>query len=41
MDHWTRRGFLGSLSGAAAATALGAQRGSGLPLPENRTRNGS
>jgi L-alanine-DL-glutamate epimerase-like enolase superfamily enzyme len=43
MDHWTRRGFLGSLSGAAAAaaTALGAQPGSGLPLPENRARTGS
>lgn len=41
MDHWTRRGFLGSLSGIAASTAFGAQPGSGLPFPENRTRNGS
>ncbi len=39
MNHWTRRGFLGSLSGAAAATAFGAQPGSGQPLPQNRTGN--
>ena len=39
MDNWTRRGFLGSLSGAAAATALGAQPGGGMPLPETRTGN--
>ena len=26
MAHWTRRGFLGSLSAAAAATALAAQQ---------------
>ena len=39
MANWTRRGFLGSLSGAAAATALGAQPGAGLPRPETRTGN--
>ncbi len=40
MDDWTRRGFLGSLSGVAAATALGAQPEGGLPLPQKRTGNG-
>jgi len=39
MDNWTRRGFLGSVSGAAAATALGASPGEGMPLPERRTSN--
>jgi L-alanine-DL-glutamate epimerase-like enolase superfamily enzyme len=41
MDNWTRRGFLGSLSEVAATTALGAQPGEGMPLPETRTGNGS
>jgi L-alanine-DL-glutamate epimerase-like enolase superfamily enzyme len=36
MANWTRRGFVGSLSGAAAATALGAKPG-GLAFPEKRT----
>ncbi len=41
MDDWTRRGFLGSLSGvAAAATALGAEPEGGLPLPQKRAKNG-
>ncbi len=39
MDNWTRRGFLGSVSGAAAATALGAQPAGAVPLPETRTGN--
>jgi L-alanine-DL-glutamate epimerase-like enolase superfamily enzyme len=34
MDNWTRRGFLGSLSGAAAASALSAKPAAGLPVPE-------
>jgi L-alanine-DL-glutamate epimerase-like enolase superfamily enzyme len=37
----TRRGFLGSLSGVAAATSLAAQQRAGLPTAEKRTRNGS
>jgi L-alanine-DL-glutamate epimerase-like enolase superfamily enzyme len=41
MDNWTRRGFLGSLSGAAAATALGTQPEAGMPLPERKMGNGS
>src|SRR6202167_5088455 len=41
MDNWTRRGFLGSLSGAAAATSLVAQQSARLPLPESRTGRGS
>ena len=41
MDNWTRRGFLGSLSGAAAATALGAQPEAGMPLPERKAGSGS
>ena len=41
MANWTRRGFVGSLSGAAAATALGAPLGGGLPLPEARAVNRS
>ena len=36
MAHWTRRGFLGSLTGAAAATSLVAQQGG-----EKRTGHGS
>ena len=41
MANWTRRGFLGSLSGVAAATSLVAQQTSRLPLPEKRTGHGS
>jgi L-alanine-DL-glutamate epimerase-like enolase superfamily enzyme len=41
MDNWTRRGFLGSLSGVAAATSLVAQQSARLPLPESRTGRGS
>ena len=41
MANWTRRGFLGSLSGAAAATSLAAQQRGGLSLPEKRTGHGS
>jgi L-alanine-DL-glutamate epimerase-like enolase superfamily enzyme len=39
MDHWTRREFLGSVSGAATATAFGAEPGGSVPLPETRTGN--
>src|SRR6202522_307529 len=41
MANWTRRGFLGSLSGVAAATSLVAQQGGRLSLPEKRTGQGS
>jgi L-alanine-DL-glutamate epimerase-like enolase superfamily enzyme len=41
MANWTRRGFLGSLSGVAAATSLVAQQGGRLSLPEKRTGRGS
>jgi L-alanine-DL-glutamate epimerase-like enolase superfamily enzyme len=41
MGNWTRRGFLGSLSGAAAATAFGAPQKGTVPAPEKRTGNGS
>jgi hypothetical protein len=41
MANWTRRGFLGSLSGAAAATSLAAQQSGRLSLPEKRTGRGS
>jgi L-alanine-DL-glutamate epimerase-like enolase superfamily enzyme len=41
MTNWTRRGFLGSLSGVAAATSLAAQQSSSLSLPEKRTGRGS
>jgi L-alanine-DL-glutamate epimerase-like enolase superfamily enzyme len=37
MANWTRRGFLGSLSGVAAATSFAAQQA----LPEKRTGHGS
>ena len=41
MDNCTRRGFLGSLSGVAAATSLAAQqRGSSLSPAEKRTGHG-
>src|ERR1700693_2447023 len=41
MANWTRRGFLGSLSGVAAATSLVAQQSGRLSLPEKRTGRGS
>src|SRR5580692_10122564 len=41
MANWTRRGFLGSLSGVAAATSLAAQQSGRLSLPEKRTGHGS
>ena len=41
MANWTRRDFVGSLSGAAAATAMGARPGAGMPVPETRTGNRS
>jgi L-alanine-DL-glutamate epimerase-like enolase superfamily enzyme len=41
MANWTRRGFLGSLSGVAAATSLVAQQSGRLPVPEKRTGHGS
>src|SRR5580692_5950083 len=41
MANWTRRGFLGSLSGVAAATSLVAQQSGRLALPEKRTGHGS
>ncbi|HEY2017644.1 MAG TPA: mandelate racemase/muconate lactonizing enzyme family protein [Bryobacteraceae bacterium] len=37
MDNWTRRGFIGSLSGVAAATSLAAQQRGGVSSPEKRT----
>jgi L-alanine-DL-glutamate epimerase-like enolase superfamily enzyme len=40
MANWTRRGFLGSLSGVAA-TSLVAQQSGRLTLPEKRTGQGS
>jgi L-alanine-DL-glutamate epimerase-like enolase superfamily enzyme len=41
MASLTRRGFLGSLSGVAAATSLLAQQSGRLPLPEKRTGRAS
>jgi len=41
MANWTRRGFLGSLSGVAAATSLAAQQRGSLSPPEKRTGHGS
>ena len=41
MANWTRRGFLGSLSGVAAAPWLTAQQGGSPALPEKRTGHGS
>jgi len=41
MANWTRRGFLGSLSGVAAAPWLTAQQGASLSQPERRTGHGS
>ena len=40
MANWTRRGFIGSLSSAAAATSLAAQQGGNLTAPEKRTGRG-
>jgi L-alanine-DL-glutamate epimerase-like enolase superfamily enzyme len=40
MANWTRRGFVGSLSGIAAATPLAAQQRSSQSLPEKRTGHG-
>jgi L-alanine-DL-glutamate epimerase-like enolase superfamily enzyme len=39
MDNWTRREFLGSASGAAAATALGTEPGGGAPFPQTPARS--
>ena len=36
MAHWTRRGFIGSLSAAAAAAAFAEQQKGNLPAPEKR-----
>jgi L-alanine-DL-glutamate epimerase-like enolase superfamily enzyme len=41
MANWTRRGFVGSLSGVAAATSLAAQQRSNLSASERRTGHGS
>jgi L-alanine-DL-glutamate epimerase-like enolase superfamily enzyme len=41
MADRTRRGFLGSLTGAAAATALAAQQRGSLSPPEKRTGHGA
>ncbi|HTT62034.1 MAG TPA: mandelate racemase/muconate lactonizing enzyme family protein [Bryobacteraceae bacterium] len=41
MADWTRRVFLGSLPGIAAATSLRAQQGGRASLPEKRTGHGS
>ncbi len=41
MAHSTRRGFVASLSGVAAAASLAAQQRGGQPLPEKRTGRGS
>ncbi|MCU1262498.1 MAG: Mandelate racemase/muconate lactonizing enzyme C-terminal domain protein [Bryobacterales bacterium] len=40
MNNWTRRGFLGSVSGVAAATSLAAQQKGSTPLAEKRTGHG-
>ena len=36
MANWTRRGFLGSIPGAAAGTSWAAQQGGALPLSDKR-----
>src|SRR6202795_3041956 len=41
MANWTRRGFLGSLSGVAATSSLFAQQSNSRSLPEKRTGHGS
>ncbi len=37
MPNWTRRDFVGSLSGIAAASSLAAQQKGALPAPEKRS----
>src|SRR5258706_13820597 len=41
MTNWTRRGFLGSLSGVAAATSLAAQQRTSSALADKRSGHGS
>jgi L-alanine-DL-glutamate epimerase-like enolase superfamily enzyme len=41
MPNWTRRGFLGSLSSAAAATTLAAQQNRNSPSAQKRAGRGS
>jgi L-alanine-DL-glutamate epimerase-like enolase superfamily enzyme len=41
MANWSRRGFLGSLSAATAATSFAAEQSASRPLPEKRTGQGS
>ena len=41
MANWTRRGFIGSISGAVAATPLAAQQGGNTSHPEKQTGHGS
>jgi L-alanine-DL-glutamate epimerase-like enolase superfamily enzyme len=41
MANWTRRGFVGSLSGVAAATSFAAQQRGSSALAEKRTGHGS
>src|SRR5881409_1125361 len=41
MADWTRRGFVGSLSGIAGATSLAGQQRSNMPAREMRTGQGS
>ena len=41
MADWTRRGFAGSLMGAAAAASLAAQQTGGVPRAEKRSGQGS
>lgn len=41
MADWTRRGFVGSLSGIAGATSLAGQQRSSMPAREMRTGQGS
>jgi L-alanine-DL-glutamate epimerase-like enolase superfamily enzyme len=40
MANWSRRGFLGSLSAATAATSFAAEQSDSRPLPEKRTGQG-
>jgi len=41
MATWTRRGFIGSFSGLAAAASLAAQQRGGLSFPERQKRQAS
>src|ERR1700675_2342959 len=41
MTNWTRRGFLGSLSGVAAATSLAAQQRGSSAVADKRSGHGS